>query len=136
MPATYRIVPRDVPSNQRTMLITDVEAGDQIDIVEILGRPARQVQMFMTDATDTVEYRLNHHKKIRPNLPETPYYSSVYQSLGYSEPVEVWIHSDAYPVYESTGAEVIETAEGLAVSAIEIESLTLSVGTTIEIVVM
>jgi len=120
--ADYTPVPRTVPSSERTTLITDVEAGDRLDLREILGRSARGLQMFCTDDTDEVTYRLN-------NLLRT-----VRRNPGNTTTDYVWSTSDAFPVYSSTG-ELIELTEELSIGSIEIVSLTLGTGTTIEIVV-
>lgn len=123
MAATYTPVPRSMPSLQRSNLITAVVAGDQIDIVDVLGRPARGLQFVTTDSADQVDYRLNNLVRlIRP----------VEGLSGTSEPI--WSQASSYPIYQSVG-EVIETQSGLQVASVEIDALTLSTGTEIEIVV-
>jgi hypothetical protein len=121
--ATYKRIPATVPSSERTTLITDVAAGDTIDIQEILGRSARGLQFIMPADTDVVEYRLNsllRTKRVNPSNTTTDY---------------VWSTADAFPVFSSTGATVLETVSGLEVSSVQVVGLTLGAGTTIQIVV-
>lgn len=120
--ATYRKVPRSVPSHDRTTLITDVAIGDQIDLREILGRAARGLQLVTSSDTDEVEYRLNSLlRSKRVNESNT--------TMDYT-----WSVSAAFPVFSSVGS-TIEMTGDLTISSIEIVDLTLGSGTTIQIVV-
>lgn len=122
--ATYVKVPRSVPGDQRSAEITDVAAGDRIDLVDVLGRPAQRVKFIMTADTDTAEYKINHLRR----LPK-------HNESSADTTVLVWSGAAGYPVYSFTGVEEILSVEGLEIASIEIISLTLSVGTTIELVV-
>lgn len=122
--ATYTKVPRNVPSAQRTTLITAVAAGDQIDVEDVLGRPARGVIFEMTDAADTITYKLNNLVRL-----------TSHNETGADPDVNVWSSGGAYSTFSNTGAAQHQTVSDLKVSSIEVVSLTLSTGTTIEIVV-
>jgi hypothetical protein len=122
--AEYSKVSRSMPSLERTTLITDVAVNDRIDIEEILGRPARGVKFFMTASTDELGFRLNSLKRLRK-----PNESSV------DSTVLVWSAGPANAVFTVDGQEVHQTEDALRVSSVEIVSLTLSSGSTIEMVV-
>lgn len=121
--ATYCKVSKLVPGSERSQLITNVAAGDRIDIIDVLGKPARGLKMITSDGTDTVEYKLNNLSRIRKR-----------NEFNADETVYVWSESDSCPSYTDTGL-VIETQDQLRISSIEIMSLILVVGTTIQIVV-
>jgi hypothetical protein len=122
--ATYTKVSRSLSSMQRSALIEDVAVGDQIDIVDVLGRAARGVKLRMTDATDVADYKLNSLVR----LPK-------FNEGSADEQVLVWSASPKYSTYRSEGELEHVTADELLVSSIEIVALTLSSGTTIELVV-
>ena len=134
--ATYTPVPKTVPSAQRSAEITAVAAGDQIDMEDVLGRPARRVQFIMTDAADTIDYTLNSLQKIRTQRPVGETFSDADKVWGIYETsvVEIWRTGGRFPSYSGTGSTVIETAEDLKISSIEIDALSLSVGSTITII--
>ena len=126
MAATYSTVPLTVPSSQRSMMITSVAAGDTINVVDILHRPARGVRFYMTATGDTIEYRLN-------NLQILSRYREDNQQI--NEYTEHWNVSSKFPVYSATGAIAHETEDGLRVSSIQVTALSLSTGSTISILV-
>lgn len=132
--ATYSSIPSTLPASQRVAYITNVAAGDQIDIESILGKPATKVQFNMTATTDTIEFKLNNLVRIKKRPSDDDAQSGWERVAGFNTEVEVWSGSDRYPTYSSTGSTVLETADGLTISSIEIVSLTLSVGSTISIV--
>jgi len=121
--ATYEKVSNSLLVSQQHQLITAVAAGDQIDVVDVLGRPARGIQMYTSSVTDVVDYKLNNLVRI-PQFNETSADTEVL----------VWSGASHHPTYQSTGA-VISTIDGLVISSIEITALALGIGTTIEIVV-
>lgn len=130
MSATYKKI--SGPSAGRVTKVEAVEAGDIINLKSVLGRSARKIQFIMTDAADVVEYRLNVlESKLRARDIERGEYGTNVPK----EEVLVYNGSTRYPTFSSTGSEVIETADGLQISSIEIVSLTLSVGTEIELIV-
>lgn len=134
--ATFTRVSLAIPSAERVTRITGVEAGDQIDLVDILGRPARGLQITTSSANDVVEYRLNNLiKKYKKPTRDRVEFTFAEKAWGVydAEPEETWSKGDSFPLYSSTG-EVIETVSGLKISSIEIESLTLVSGSTVEIV--
>lgn len=122
--ATTIRVSSSVPSTQRSFLIPDAAQGDQIDIIGILGRPAKNVTFYMTDAADQIDFRLNNLQRL-PKFNES----------AADETVLVWSKGASFPLYSATGATVHTTEDGLDVASLEIQLLTLSSGTTIEIVV-
>jgi hypothetical protein len=135
MAATYIPVPRSVPSSQRTTAITSVAVDDQIDLVDVLGRPARGVQFVLTDGADTITYRLNNLLRIPT---DSSYVTEAHPTDAMRafkrDTTEVWSQSSDFPQFTGEGS-TIEIVEGLRVSSIQIDALTLSVGTTITIIV-
>jgi len=123
--ATYTRIPKTVPSYLRVTKITDVAAGDQIDLVSILGKPAAVVQLHVGTSTEIVEYRLNSHVVVTTVPDEGVGYTDAQKLWGVKNATtaSVWLDTDAYPVFSSTGAEVLEIGEGLKVSSIEIISI-------------
>lgn len=134
--ATYTPVPKSVPSAQRSAEITAVAVGDQIDIEAVLGRPARRLQFIMTDTADTIDYTLNSLTRIHKKRRRDETFSKTDQMYGIydNEIIEIWSGSSGFPSYQSTGSTVLETAEDLRVASIQIDALSLSVGTTITII--
>jgi len=134
--ATYTPVPKSVPSAQRSAQITAVAAGDQIDLADVLGRPARRIQFIMTDAADTIDYTLNSLRRMRTKRSPEEAYSDTDQVSGIygTQEIEVWSGGAGYASYQSTGSTVLETSEGLNISSVQIDALSLSSGTTITIV--
>ena len=136
MAATYSPIPKSVPSAQRSAQITAVEAGDRIDLQDVLGRPARRLQFIMTDAADTIDYTLNSLLRIHKKRRRDEAFSKADQVWGIydNEIVEIWSGADGLPSYQSTGSTILETAEGLNISSIQIYALSLSSGSTITII--
>ena len=133
--ATYSSVPSSVPSPQRVALITSVASGDQIDLTDVLGRPARKIQFHMTDPSDSVDYTLNSLRKIRPQRTRDEAYTKADQVWGVYNKTEEQVWSDSMSSFSSTGDTVLETSDSLQISSIQIDALSLSTGTTIELVV-
>lgn len=121
--ATTLRVSRSIPSSQRSTLITDVAAGDQVDVEEILGRPARGIKFVTGDSADSISYRLNNKLKLyqRDKFDKT-------------DIQEIWSAGESFPVFTSTGNTEHETQEGVSISSFEVTALTLATGTTIEVV--
>lgn len=119
--ATYRKVSRHVPSSQRSASITDVQEGDQIDVYEILGRPARGIKIVPFSDADQIDIRLNNKLKMPTYYPR-----SGWPEAGQPKPATVTVVSagEHFPVYEMTGAESYYTEDGLYVSFIEIVTIT------------
>lgn len=122
MAATYSKVPHTVPSSHRTALITAVVVGDQIDIVDVLGRPARGLKLVTTSSTDSVSYRLNSLVRVTSHNESSA-----------DSSILIWSAGPGHSVFSDTGAEIV-TQDQLEVSSIEITALSLSTGTEIEIV--
>lgn len=133
--ASYTRISSSVPLSGRTIRFTDVAAGDRIDIVAALGKAATNLVFHMTDVSDTVSYRINnltkHKVKVDPTLVP---HSFVSESVGVynTEEVEYWSKAASYQLYEDQGDVV--TVTGISIASIDIDSLSLSTGTTIEIV--
>lgn len=122
--ATYEIAPTLLPGQMRSMLISNVAQGDQVDIVEILGRPARRLKFIMTATTDTIQFRLNNLARLTKHVENSV-----------DETVKIWSASPRYPTYSETGSLEHVIDDGLLIESFEIVSLTLSIGTTIDVVV-
>lgn len=103
--ATYTPVSSRVPSDQRTTIITEVAEGDQIAFQDVLGRPARGIQLYTDSDTDTLEYRLNGLRR----------------SYVDNEAVDTWVPVDSFT---QTGATQYQTVDGLRIGSIEIVALT------------
>lgn len=127
--ATYQKVPRSVPSSQRTTMITAVEAGDRIDIEEILGRPAKQIKILPDDSTDVIEFKLNNLVKLEPKDRTA--------GTAYLNPtVEIWSAGAAFTTFSVSGEESYLSEEELRISSIDIIDITFgNGGTAISIVV-
>lgn len=121
--ADYSIVPKEVPSNQRTMLIENVIPGDQIDFVEILGRPAARILVYAAADTDIVQYRLNNRKVLRGLLPGAPYGQSINADMVNPVYVRTDVVWSKTPVFTNEGA-VFEIGTDIDVSSFELVSLT------------
>lgn len=116
--ATYTRVPRSVPSSQRNTVVTDVVATDEIDVADILGRPARRIKIVPDDSTDEITIRLNNRLRLK-----TVYQSTMDPFTETPNPVYVTSHSDTYPAYVLTGGTEYYTEEGLSISYITVEDI-------------
>jgi hypothetical protein len=116
MAATYTKVPLNIPSPQRSMLITNVVAGDKIDIEAILGRPAKSVIITADDATDSISYRLNSLRHLKVN-------EFSFEIERVPEIVDVWSSSPVYPVYVGSGSSQYSTISGLQITSIEVTAI-------------
>lgn len=125
--ATYRKVSRLIPSGERHQVITDVVAGDEIDLVDVLGRPARRLKIVPDDATDSIDIRLNNRVKIKQY-----YQGSGWPENGYAKPETVYVVSEGeqHPLYTLTGDEQYLTEEELKISFIQIDDITFGSGGT------
>lgn len=120
--ATYTKLTEAVPSSERVVTVSDVAQGDQIDVVEILGRPARLVRFHMSDTTDTLNVRLNSMLRLTKS----------HESKA-DETIKVWSSGAHANIFTSSGQIVHETVDNLKVSSIEVTGLILLSGTTISI---
>jgi hypothetical protein len=125
--ATYKPVSRSVPSAERSTVITDVAAGDTINLIDVLGRPARGLIVSADNSADVVEYRLNNRKVVTVIPPAEQERNAAAIAFGGKEDdvseVEVWERSEAFPTFTTTGASW-QTVEGLTISSIDIVSIT------------
>jgi hypothetical protein len=113
------------------VLISNVGAGDRINFLEVLGRPADKVQVYTTSATDVVEYRVNN-LLIARGTSSTYGGSTSYvgRAFDQSAVVKTWLASD---IFSNTGEE-FELGLQLTVRSMEIVSATLSAGSTFTII--
>lgn len=134
--ATYTSVSKSVPSAQRSAQITAVAEGDQIDFEAVLGRPARKVQFVMTDTADTIDYKLNNLVRIHKKRSAEEAFSQMDRMHGVYDNalIEIWQQGAGWPSYSSTGSTVLETADGLNIASLQVDTLNLSSGLTITIV--
>lgn len=124
--ATYTKVSRSTPDSQRTAIITNVATGDRIDLVDLLGRPARTLVFQMTDTTDIVTYKINHLRRQHAPRTREESFTRADQVFGVfgKDLISNWdTHSD---IFTGTGATSLEISDGLRISSIEIVSLTLA----------
>tara|TARA_R110002126_G_scaffold61212_2_gene158424 strand:+ start:511 stop:885 length:375 start_codon:yes stop_codon:yes gene_type:complete len=122
--ASYTPVPGSVSSSQRTALISNVASGDQVDVKAVLGRSARGVKFQMTATTDVIDFKLNSLVRMRQHV-----------ETGADVDVEVWSSAAHHSVYRGVGKLEHTTETGINVDSFEIEALTLSSGTTIDVAV-
>ena len=122
--ASYTPVPGSVSSSQRTALIIKVASGDQVDVRAVLGRSARGVKFQMTATTDVIDFKLNSLVRMRQHV-----------ETGADVDVEVWSSAAHHSVYRGVGKLEHTTETGINVDSFEIEALTLSSGTTIDVAV-
>lgn len=122
--ATYSIVSTAIPSNERTATITAIAAGDQVDVKEILGRPARGIIFHTTASTDEITYILNNKMTLRKKRDD----ASGHIQAWMLQTVEFWDSSK--PSFTSTG-ENIQTVDDLKISSFELVSVTLGTGAVI-----
>jgi hypothetical protein len=122
--ATYDAVPGWIPSQRRTALVSDVGVGDQVDVKAVLGRSARGVKFQMTATTDVIDFKLNNLVRMRQHV-----------ETGADIDVEVWSDAAYYSTYRGTGKLEHITEDGIRVDSFQVDALTLSSGTTIDVVV-
>lgn len=125
--ATYRKVSRLIPSAERHQVITDVVAGDEIDLVDVLGRPARRLKIVPDDETDSIDIRLNNRVKIKEY-----YQGTGWPENGHAKPTTVYVVSEGeqHPLYSLTGDTEYLTEEELKISFIQIDDITFGSGGT------
>ena len=136
--ATYVSIPRNIPSDQRIAEISSVVQGDRIDLVDVLGRPARGLKFVMDTAADNISYTLNSLLKVRKRRSAEQSYSAADQVWGVYD-TEVENHwrtgGDAFPAISATGSVTHDTIENLSISSVEINSIVFAgVGTSIAII--
>jgi len=114
--ATYTKVPRNIPSAARVTAITSVEAEDQIDMLDVLGRPAKNMKIITDATSDTIEFRLNNCEHVvKRNASKA------------DETIAVWQSGGAFSTFSETGSTVYEYGDtGLEIHSIEIVSTTAS----------
>lgn len=129
MAATFSKFTTLVPSSERSTTITDVEAGDKIDIKSILGRPARQIKIIPDADTDDIEFKLNNLLRLRPK-------NKLDENQTVQADVEIWSGAPQFSTFSVTGESFYLTEEEMNISSIEIVDITFGDGgTSITIVV-
>jgi len=113
--ATFTKVPLTMRSSERSTVITNVVAGDKIDIVDILGRPADGLIINTTADTDVIEFRMNNYITLETRPKER---------IDLPQDVRVWSAGAGYPIFSLTGATAHATDDNFEISSIEIVSLT------------
>lgn len=122
--ADYTKVPGHVFSSRRTALISNVAVGDQVDVRDVLGRPARGVKFQMTATTDVIDFKLNNLVRIRQHN-ETQADTDVLK----------WSSGAQHSTYRGAGKIEHVTEDGIQIDSFEIVALTLSSGVVIDVVV-
>lgn len=117
--ATYTPPLKSTKRGERIVEITNVDAGDQLNIVEILGWPASTVQMYTDDAAAQVDYRLNNRTEHRSLSTLPGVGNAIKNAIAGSTLTEIWIPTTTF---ENTGA-AIQLSPGLDVSSLEIVAL-------------
>lgn len=122
--ATYFKVPLSVPSFERTALISSVSAGDRIDVVDVLGRPGRGIKFTMTASTDIIDFKLNNLVRLQQHNESKA-----------DTTVLVWSAAPHYSTFRGENKLEHITENGINIDSFEVVALTLSAGTTIDVVV-
>jgi hypothetical protein len=123
MAVTYEKVPREIPSPERSSLITFTASGDRVDLTEVLGRSARGFKIIPDDATDSLTYRLNN----RIVVEKVGEYRGTVK-ISAAETFELWQSGFGVPEYTETGATVYESVDGLPISSIEFVTIVYGAG--------
>lgn len=123
MAATFSKFRTLVPSSERSTTITSVEAGDKIDIKNILGRPARQIKIIPDHSTDVIEFKLNNLLRLRPK-------NKLDENQTVQADVEVWSAAPQFSTFSITGEDFYLTEEEVNISSIEIVDITFGDGGT------
>ncbi len=120
--ATYKKVSRSIPTAQRHQAITEVEAGDEIDIVDVLGRPARGMQIVPEADTDVITLRLNNKIRMTSKYVDEGQYT--FQGIDSPASTTVVSKGEHHPLYTLSGEEQYLTQDGLQISFVQIEDIT------------
>lgn len=127
--ATYTKPFAGQPSYQRIVVITEVAVGDQLDIFDILGRPARYCKIATTDAADSVSYQVNHKRVLKQQSQP-----SIGTTSGARKEIPVPFWNGAAQVFTKTGLS-IDLEAGLEIDSLEFTSVTLDTGSTVTVTV-
>lgn len=125
MAATFRNVPRSVPSSQRRVRITNVVEGDNIDLVSILGRPARRIKITPAASSDNIVLRFNNKLRI-PAVQTKPGYGLTSDVPG--EAQTVISNGSQYSTQTFTGSSSYYSEEGMSLSHITVFDITYGSG--------
>lgn len=124
--ATVYPASRHTPLGERTVTITDIVAGDTIDIKAALGRSATRVKIIPADSTDEISLYINNTIRIKN------YYQGNFSERagGLESPLPVYITSTGahFPLQTMTGSEQYYTEDSLKVSSIHIDAITFGAG--------
>lgn len=126
--ASYTKVSKNVPSNERVATVTNVVAGDRIDLVDILHRPAKKLIFNLSADTDVVEYKINTLRRINPTPNKNETLNPFELTKGSLGQEQVLIWSGTGDIFTATGGTVLETIDGLKISSIEIISISVASG--------
>ncbi len=127
MAVAYK-VPTQIPGSERQSLITGIITGDQIDIKNVLSRPAKGFKIITNLAADSITYRLNNKIEI---IKTGTYKGTVKASA--LETVTYWSSDFGVSQYTETGSLVYDSMPGLEISSIEF--VTVTSGAPIQMVV-
>lgn len=123
----------EVDSGLGVVEITAIAAGDRIDFRELLGRPARGLQVTLTDTADEMVFLLNHRRSVHGAAANrsdgVTHYSTPTQEALARQINRRDIYVSA-PEFEFVG-EIYESPASLPIEVFEVVSLTLSTGTTV-----
>jgi len=112
-----------IPTTRRGERIVEIEsvaAGEQLNIVDILGWPASTVQIYTDDPSAQVDYRINSLIKRRTQSTLPGVGNAIKNSIAGSTEVDVWVPTTTF---ENTGAS-FQLATNIDVLSLEIVALT------------
>jgi hypothetical protein len=129
MAISYQKPSRKIPRGQRVAHITNIAAADTVDILDILGFPARYVKIVTPDDSDVLEIRINNRYVLADvhNVPAQGEHGSVDPSTA-----EVITSQGAqHAVHEMTGSTTFYLEEGLEVVFLELVDMTPATATDV-----
>lgn len=129
MAIAYKKPSRKLPRGQRVALITNIAAGDTVDIEDILGFPANYVKIVTPDSGDVLEIRMNNKYVVADN-----YTNPGFGDYGHVDPRSaetITSKGEQHMVHTLTGDTIFYLEEGLTMSFFELVTMTPNTGTSV-----
>ena len=129
MAIVYKRPSRSIPRGQRVALVSNIAAGDTVDIVDILGFPARVLKITTPDAGDVLDIRVNN-KYVVAGVYNTPAQGE-HGSIDPRSAVTITSGGDQHPVHTMTGSDTYYSEEGLEIAFLELVAMTPATATDV-----
>jgi hypothetical protein len=129
MAISYKKSSKNVPRGQRVAHVTNIGASDSVDIVEILGFPARVVKIVTPDSGDILEIKINNRYTLADvyNMPAHGEHGSVDPRSA----VRVVSEGAQHPTHTLTGSTVYYSEDGLEIAWLELSDMTPATATDV-----